>query len=608
MTSREAGENMTPFRLMTRLFVRRLVDNDLVSPHADRHDSLALVYAVIVSLGVFVTFFISIPYLAALVQLPGSAALSALSDRFLFIAASMSISALAALMTWDALALEARDAAILGPLPLAPRAVARAKLAAAVVFGTLLTIALNVAPSLLYPAFLTLNMRGARGVTVLGLIASHATTVSMAGMFGFAGILAIRGMLRLAAGERTFRRISSAVQTTLVVAMVTALLLALAVRAGDVRRWVEGAPDTPISARPVLWYLGANETLGGRLVAETPLVLPPLLASAAIPTASDELARMRYRAMLPRLEGLAQCAWISFPLVIGLALGTFLLTNRRLPEWSAGARSSSRIRAIIRSGCERHTQADPEAQAGFFFALQTLTRSAPHRTVLAMAVAVGLTHALIVVAQTSRQSLEVGGRPASVYAVAVMLALLVLGGVLYGVNVPAAPAANWTFRMAWGGDERRYLAGVKRAAMILVAAVLVLLLPLHLVLLGITATVAHSVLSFLFATVALNLMFLPYRQLPFACGYVPPENPKVAWPAAVVGLVSVTYGFASAERTMLETPARLLAFAAALSASALLARAADRRRRQHRRPVDFDGLPRPSTQRLGLFNHVGLDA
>src|SRR5207248_11773638 len=64
--------------------------------------------------------------------------LSALSDRFLFIAASITISALATLIVWDALALEARDAAILGPLPIAARTITQSKLAAVIVFGAVL--------------------------------------------------------------------------------------------------------------------------------------------------------------------------------------------------------------------------------------------------------------------------------------------------------------------------------------------------------------------------------------------------------------------------------------------------------------------------------------
>ena len=64
--------------------------------------------AVIVSLAVYVTFFVATRYLAEFIQLPGLTALRALPDRFLFISASMAVSALAALMVWDALALEPR--------------------------------------------------------------------------------------------------------------------------------------------------------------------------------------------------------------------------------------------------------------------------------------------------------------------------------------------------------------------------------------------------------------------------------------------------------------------------------------------------------------------
>src|SRR4051812_31297994 len=200
----DAGE-VTTLRLLTHLFLRRLVDNDLISPRADRHEALAVLYALVVSLAVFVTFFLSTNYLAAFVQLPGPAALSALSDRFLLIAASITISALSALMVWDALALEPRDAAVLGPLPIAARSITRAKLTAAIIFGAVLTVALNAVPSVLHPAFLTMNIRGTSGATILRLMAAHGTTVTIAGLFGFFAILATRGMLRLLLGEQMFR-------------------------------------------------------------------------------------------------------------------------------------------------------------------------------------------------------------------------------------------------------------------------------------------------------------------------------------------------------------------------------------------------------------------
>jgi hypothetical protein len=604
MTPHAGADNGTTFRLVTRVFVRRLLDNDLLSPHADRHESLAVLYGLVVSLAVFATFLLSTNYLAAFIQLPGPAALSALSDRFLFIAASITISALGALMVWEALALEARDAAILGPLPIAARTITRAKITAATAFGAVLTVALNAVPSVLYPTFLTLNIRGTRGATILRLMAAHATAVTTAGLFGFFGILAIRGSLRLLMGEQAFRRASSSVQSALVVSMVTALLLAPTVRARDVRSWVSHAAAPRWPARPVLWYLGVNETQAGHLVAETPVVLPPRFSFLAFPRQENEDARATYRGLLPEFAGLARWAWLSLPLIAALALATFLWTNRRLPERSAAVPAPSRIRTIARRMGERYTRDDPETQAGFFFALQTFTRSAPHRTIIAIALAVGLTHTLAVLAQNGRHAFEIRSVPYGVLGVSTMLLLSLLAGVSYGATVPAEPAANWTIRMAWLGDERGYLAGVKRAAGVLVAVLLVVLLPLHVALLGSANATVHSLLGLLFAMPALDALFLFYRKLPFACSYVPFENPKIAWPAGFAGLLLVTYAFARAERWALQTNTRTMALAVILGAFALLVRAIDREWRRGRRPVNFDDRPAFATQRLGLLEHI----
>lgn len=606
MTARPDADDSTAFRLVTRLFLRRLIDNDLISPHADRHESLAVLYGFVVSLAVFTTFFVSTNYLSAFIQLPGPAALSALSDRFLFIAASIAISALAALMVWDALALEPRDAAILGPLPIPARTITRAKLAAVMAFGAVLTVGLNAVPSVLYPLFLTLNIRGTSGSTLARLIAVHAATVTMAGLFGFFGVLAIRGTCRLLLGERLFRHVSSTVQTTLIVSMVTALLLAPTVRARDVRNWVGHAAATPWPVGPALWFLGVNETLAGHLVAETPIVPPPRYLLVNVWQQGDRAARTMYRALQPSFAALGRRAWLSSLLVIAVALATFLWTNRRLPDRTAGVPAASRIRTVIRHVVERSTESDPETQAGFFFGLQTLTRSAPHRTVLAIAAAVGLTHALMVLAQSDGRAPDIQSTPLGMLAISTLLLLSLLGGVRYAVAVPAEPAANWTIRLAWLGDERRYLAGVKRAGLIASAMLLVLLLPVHVAVLGAAVAIVHSLLGMLFAAVALDALFLSYRKLPFACGYVPIENPKVMWPAAFAGLLFVSYGFAAVERRAIQTVAGAIGLGATLVAIAFAVWALDRSRRRERWPLDFDDRPALATQRLGLFEHVAV--
>jgi len=117
---------------------------------------------------------------------------------------------------------------------------------------------------------------------------------------------------------------------------------------------------------------------------------------------------------------------------------------------------------------------------------------------------------------------------------------------------------------------------------------------------------APSRLLLLLAVAALDALFLPYRKLPFACSYVPLENPKLVWPIGFVSLLLVTYGFAAAERWALHTATRTVALGVGLGAFALLVKAIDRARRRERRPVRFDDRPARATQRLGLFEHLAM--
>lgn len=601
MTPRSAGARPSAFALLTRVFVRRLIDNDLISPHADRHDSLAVLCAWIISVAIFVTFFVCVGYLAAFIQLPGPAALSALGDRFLFISASVSIGALGALAVWDALALEPRDAAILGPLPIPGRTIARAKLAAVAIFAGLLTVALNAAPSVLYPALLTLNIRGAAGGTILRLMAAHAMTVVAAGLFGFFGVLAIRGVSRVLLGEPVFLRVSSALQSVLVVLMVSALLLAPTVRQRDVVAWVTNTSPRP--AQTALWYLGLNETLAGHLLAETPVVLPPPLRPGSIPTENDTAARVVYRGLRPHFTALARGAWRSLLIAMALGLATYLFTNRRLPDRASGVPAASRVRTWIRRAAAWHMRDEPEAQAGFFFAIQTLTRSGPHRTLIAIAVAVGLTHAVIVLAQGSLTPVDAGALPVGWFGISTFSLTVLMAGVSYAATVPADPGAQWTIRMAWLGDERHYVAGVKRAVMALAIALIAVVLPLHVALFGPATAVAHSIAGLLFASAMLDVLF-PRRTLPFACNHVPIANPKLVWPAAGTGLLLVTYSLAVAERWALQTRVGAIGLFLSLGAVAVVIRVMDSVRRRERRPIDFEGRPAPPTQRLGLLEHI----
>src|SRR4029077_20150833 len=105
-------------------------------------------------------------------------------DLFLFCGASMLVMALVAVMSWHGLALDARDSAILGPLPVPTRTLFTARLAATALFATGFALALSLVPSLLAP-ILRVSKLPIGPFAILGLVAAQAMVATAAGVFGF---------------------------------------------------------------------------------------------------------------------------------------------------------------------------------------------------------------------------------------------------------------------------------------------------------------------------------------------------------------------------------------------------------------------------------------
>src|SRR5262245_38846018 len=110
----------------------------------------------------------------------------------------------------------------------------------------------------------------------------------------------------------------------------------------------------------------------------------------------------------------------------------FLWNNRSLPEYAAGRRAFRSFSSGVRAGAKRLTHDNPEVQAGFFFSLQTLGRSGPHRMIAAVAVAAASTLSFIAVVQ--------GGAPVQVvmpsvplefFAIEILVLLSLVAGFRY---------------------------------------------------------------------------------------------------------------------------------------------------------------------------------
>ncbi|RPJ64391.1 MAG: hypothetical protein EHM24_23020 [Acidobacteria bacterium] len=609
-----------PTRLLVRHFYARFLYNDFISPKGEAQATTGMLLGFLAVPGLLavagMVFAYSSPFMP-----PSERLLVSLSHKYQFIAVSMIVTALATTLQWDALALDARDLANLGPLPIGPAALVRAKALALLLFVSMFAVALNLIPSLGFPAvWMSLVPIGL--TRALRLSAAHAVVTLGAAAFGFLTVLALRSLVLLIGGPRLFRRLSVILQFLLVLSLLTAFFL-VPLGAHGVRRALEG--DT-LAARlsPPTWFVAAYE----RLTTQGLLNDPQLLARTkwsfwrglpsrmqdrldqrgfeSVISRSEARARRQYDALQPAVNRLSALALFALLAVAFAAVFLYGLAH---------VRHSGRLREALvpitpRAGPLRRLASaaagaliarHPITRAGFSFTAQTLARSGRHRLYLAGYLAAGLAIAAISVAPSLMRGPGQASPDASILALQGVLAFFLLVGARAVTAVPAELRSNWIFQASWTGNFGRYLAGARRAlAFGLALPLLLTLVPLHVAWLGWVPALWHLAVGWLAALVLIELLFLGCRKLPFTCTYVAKGTFKYAWPAYVAAFIIYAYGLARIERIALASPGGPSWLAASLAA-VLLALWVSRTIRLRQPPeVVFDEMPEPAALALGL--------
>ena len=310
-----------------------------------------------------------------------------------------------------------------------------------------------------------------------------------------------------------------------------------------------------------------------------------------------------YRSLWARFHRLAAIAVVASVFVLFVTVAACAWNHRRLPAEEVTHDERFRLpRRAFMWTVTRLIVRRPAAQAGFFFTLQSLARSAPHRVTIAASIAVGFS---LVVITLAGNDLHRPGSLAATPLSMLVLQTLLLGAVLTGfrhvVRVPAEVRANWTFHVAWSGDERPYLMGVRRAAMsVLVAPTLLLIWITDVFILGPRAALAHGATGICVALLLMEMLFVSYRKLPFASGYVRSDNLQSVGPLYLVAMLISAVALAGLERAALTSVPGEVAFFGALAATIISVHALDTSRRRTRVPIDLDELPSGPTQRLEL--------
>ncbi len=582
-------------RLLVHHFLWRFLEHDLISPNADRHVVLSALGGALVAVSVFLAILIATPYQFFPLMPPGIVSLRSLEERFLFTSASMLVMALVAVAQWDALALDWRDASALGVLPIPRAVIVRTKFMAVAVLAIGVAVAWNLAPTLLrfvaVPSKLGVSLAGALRLTV-----AHGVVTLAAGAFGFLAVLDLREVMFAIMGQARFQRISAAVQAALIVALVTALLLLPGAYTGVARNWLAQG-GLRAKALPPLWFVGLDETLAGSVIDTLPRTRPGGYLVVAERDATD-----LFRSLWPLYHELALIG-IAALVIAGVLTTTACMWNsRRLPV--------PIVRRAHENGAGRawkwmvtHVVARTSlSQAGFFFTLQTLSRQVSHRLALASSLAVGLSLVLIIArGRVMEIWTDVASIPLAVLAAQSLLLASVLTGFRHAVRIPAELRASTTFSLAWVGNLAPYVSGVKLAGwMALVLPALAGLFIWHAIVLGTRLAAHHLGVGLVESALLMETLFVRYRLVPFASGYVPSGELRSRGVVSAAALLCVSFALAWVERFALTATAgylTLLVIMVGLSAGVM---AVDRASRRPATQLDLDEPTQFPTQRFDL--------
>ena len=590
----EVGSERDQFRVLFRTFLQGLFENDLVPETVDLRQSALWLAAVFMIPPAVFALFLSLSYGSWMTD--EELALRSVPQKLYFIGYSMAAVGFVTVLVWDKLFPDRRDAIVLGTLPIRPRTVVLARLAALVAVVAGFGIVVNLPGTVLF-SFVAGNYLPLEAF--LRYPAAHFVATVSAGLMVFLALVSLQTCIALVLPERLQRRVSMLAQLLSVIVLIEwlafapGLLVRLAAIDPGATSETLAAADSPYqfvgltSSRagiwlPPVWFLGIYEVIWGfdaeafRRLAGTGL----LALVAAFSTAT-----------------LAYCA--VFRRVVRHALEASPDTARRAGPIS---RTATRLASAT---ILRH----PVEQALVAFAARSLARSRRHRLLVAAYVGLGLAFVAgsflspVTGLAESAQSESLSAPSARLLSVPLVLSFFVLAALRVLFTIPTEIRANRIFRMTETDDKAVYLNGSRKAMWLLGALpIAVVTLPAYAWLWGTAPALGHTVFWLLMSGCLTELLLYRFHKVPFACGYVPGKaNVKYLWPVYALALTAYAYWTARLEVWLLAGPVRWSIACALLIACLAACIRLRRRRLASSKPLTYEEAVDDAVQVLGVM-------
>jgi hypothetical protein len=549
----DATNTKPQFRVLYRQFLFRVVDLDILSAHAlgDANKLLGQFAALLIVISAGIGL---VPLFMDKNMAPPARLDLMLQIEHQLITMTMLVVGIFAVLSWDSTFPDRRDVLVLAPLPVRPRTMFFAKVAATATALALVVVLLHCVAGLTWPfAFALLAPANSRLFQAVRWFLAYWFTMLAAGTFIYCSVLAIQGLAAQILPRRLFLRASVFLQIAAFCLFVSVYFL----------------------EPPVEWFSALLGDLTG--------------------------------SRNPAMATLARRAWLGLAITAFAAAAAYALsytrTIRQILEEPDITSARRRFRWLPCFGNRVQTAIGQ-------FGVRTLARSRQHRLILAFYLGVGFAFtipllSLLAAPQTRGGPVSnIWHRPNEPFLAAnVMMMALVVLGLRVVFAFPLELRANWIFRAVGLHDEGEIRVATRRVLFLLSVA------PVWLVSVGVCfwlwpwhQAMAHLVVLGLLGIILADLSLWGFRKIPFTCSYLPGKSKVHLIVAAAVILISLVAQCVVWEQEALQKPGMMAAMLALLGVATVVIRwRTTVLTRSDEEGLQFEEEGTPAVLELGLY-------
>ena len=487
------------FRLLSRDSVRRLLDSILVSRDAD-----PMLFALwFTALAMTPPMLVAVPKIIQYYFLtrarPEVVLLITTAERAFFVLYGMLATALLAALTWDALFPDRMDQEIVGALPVRPRTLASARLAAAITVGGVFAAAVSLPAAVIYSA-------ASSSHPLIGsfprVLAAHVTATMMACACTFLGLMSLRAVVVILAGERVADRLALVIQFVTIVMLVETFLFLPSVLPNIIKAMLQG--EASYAWAPPVWF-----TALFLWMAEGNSFLATHVIKAVLVTGTVTV--------LVVVVSLAPAGW----------MGRRVLEVRTLERASGLAMLARKVALLWVRG--------PVVRSMFVFGVASLVRSRRHT--IQLATYLGMAIALVVLKLIPpllalRGSLVLDAPRPYTLGLPLVLLFFAVFGLRAAFTIPTELDANWIFRLVQPTVRDSLRASRWLILMLGVIPISCVWLLITLAMWPAPTAIAATLLALVTGLLLTEIALSNWTKLPFASAHEPATETlksKAAW-------------------------------------------------------------------------------